>query len=190
MSPQDEDKELAAVDEESSSEPMNAPAEPEGAEVELERLRAESDKKDLRISELEEKVKKLYADFDNFRKRKEAEASEAKKYAAERIISEFLPVMDNFERAVAASEKTENYRALKEGLDMVSKQIRDMLEKEGLKAIEALGKPFDPGIHQAVKTESSDDFDDEAVMMELLKGYKLHDRLIRPSMVIVNRKNK
>ncbi|MCQ2735822.1 MAG: nucleotide exchange factor GrpE [bacterium] len=167
-------------------------AEPEAADetaAETEALKAEIAAKDERIAELEEKLKKMYADFDNFRMRKEAEAAEAKKYSAERIISEFLPIIDNFDRAIEASAISENYQALKEGLEMVNKQTRAMLEKEGLKPIEAVGQPFDPQMHQAIQIENNEELDDETVIRELLKGYKLHRRIIRPSMVIVNRKN-
>ncbi len=155
---------------------------------ELENIKTELLSKSEKIKDLEEKNKKLYADFDNFRRRKEAEFATAKKFAAEKIVSELLPIIDNFERAIEASEQSKNYEALKEGLLMVDKQIRDMLSKEGLSEIEAVGKTFDPNLHQVVQCEQNSDLEDDQIIMELLKGYKLHDRIIRPSMVIVNKK--
>lgn len=155
---------------------------------ELENIKTELLSKSEKIKDLEEKNKKLYADFDNFRRRKEAEFATAKKFAAEKIVSELLPIIDNFERAIEASEQSKNYEALKEGLLMVDKQIRDMLSKEGLSEIEAVGKTFDPNLHQVVQCEQNSNLEDDQIIMELLKGYKLHDRIIRPSMVIVNKK--
>lgn len=145
----------------------------------------EESTQDEKIKELEETVKRLYADFDNFRKRKEEEVVESRKRAVERVVLEILPIMDNFERAIAASEDTENYAALKEGLVMVHKQIYHLLVKEGVAEIEAEGKPFNPEEHQVVNCESSPELEEDTIIKELLKGYKLFDRVIRPSMVVV-----
>ena len=156
--------------------------------IDVDKMKSEIEEKDKRIDELEERLQKLYADYDNFRKRKEAEADSAKKYAAEKIVSELLPIVDNFERAVEASEKTKNYDSLKEGVVMINRQIWEILGKVGLSAIDSIGNIFDPALHQAVFCEKKDDLDEDVVIAELLKGYKLHDKVIRPSMVIVNKK--
>ena len=156
--------------------------------IDIDKMKAEIAEKDKRIDELEERLQKLYADYDNFRKRKEAEAESAKKYAAEKIVSELLPIVDNFERAVDASEKTKNYNSLKDGVVMINRQIWEILGKVGLSAIDSIGNVFDPALHQAVFCEKKDDLDEDVVIAELLKGYKLHDKVIRPSMVIVNKK--
>ena len=156
--------------------------------IDIDKIKAEVAEKDKRIDELEERLQKLYADYDNFRKRKEAEAESAKKYAAEKIVSELLPIVDNFERAVDASAKTKNYDSLKEGVVMIHRQIWEILGKVGLSAIDSIGNIFDPALHQAVFCEKKDDLDEDVVIAELLKGYKLHDKVIRPSMVIVNKK--
>ena len=153
--------------------------------IDIDKIKAEVAEKDKRIDELEERLQKLYADYDNFRKRKEAEAESAKKYAAEKIVSELLPIVDNFERAVDASA---NYDSLKEGVVMIHRQIWEILGKVGLSAIDSIGNIFDPALHQAVFCEKKEDLDDDVVIAELLKGYKLHDKVIRPSMVIVNKK--
>ena len=156
--------------------------------IDIDKMKAEIAEKDKRIDELEERLQKLYADYDNFRKRKEAEAESAKKYAAEKIVSELLPIVDNFERAVDASAKTKNYDSLKDGVVMINRQIWEILGKVGLSAIDSIGNVFDPALHQAVFCEKKDDLDEDVVIAELLKGYKLHDKVIRPSMVIVNKK--
>ena len=156
--------------------------------IDIDKMKSEIAEKDKRIDELEERLQKLYADYDNFRKRKEAEADSAKKYAAEKIVSELLPIVDNFERAVDASEKTKNYDSLKDGVVMINRQIWEILGKVGLSAIDSIGNVFDPALHQAVFCEKKDDLDEDVVIAELLKGYKLHDKVIRPSMVIVNKK--
>lgn len=156
--------------------------------IDIDKIKAEVAEKDKRIDELEERLQKLYADYDNFRKRKEAEAESAKKYAAEKIVSELLPIVDNFERAVDASAKTKNYDSLKDGVVMINRQIWEILGKVGLSAIDSIGNVFDPALHQAVFCEKKDDLDEDVVIAELLKGYKLHDKVIRPSMVIVNKK--
>ena len=156
--------------------------------IDIDKMKAEIAEKDKRIDELEERLQKLYADYDNFRQRKEAEAESAKKYAAEKIVSELLPIVDNFERAVDASAKTKNYDSLKDGVVMINRQIWEILGKVGLSAIDSIGNVFDPALHQAVFCEKKDDLDEDVVIAELLKGYKLHDKVIRPSMVIVNKK--
>ena len=156
--------------------------------IDIDKIKAEVAEKDKRIDELEERLQKLYADYDNFRKRIEAEAESAKKYAAEKIVSELLPIVDNFERAVDASAKTKNYDSLKDGVVMINRQIWEILGKVGLSAIDSIGNVFDPALHQAVFCEKKDDLDEDVVIAELLKGYKLHDKVIRPSMVIVNKK--
>lgn len=141
------------------------------------------------IAELEERIKRLHAEFENFRRRKEEETERAKLYALERVISEILPVIDNFERAIAASEISENYAALKEGLLMVNKQLRGVLEKEGLSEIDCSGALFDPELHQVVQCVVNDECEEDTILQEIRKGYKLKEKVIRPSMVIVAKKS-
>jgi len=142
--------------------------------------------RDKEILELQERIKRLHADFENFRKRKEEEAQEAKKFASEEIIKHLLLIMDNFERALSSSEESKNFQSLMEGLQMVHRQMKDLFDREGVKAIEALNTPFDPALHQAVMKEDNDSLPDETVMQELQKGYRLKDKVIRPSMVKVS----
>lgn len=170
--------------------PLQEMASPGGEEEKSLQIPAdeESGDKDRRIAELEETVKRLHADFDNFRRRKDEEIARIKECAAERIMVELLPVLDNFERALDSCQISENYAALKEGLHMVSRQFRTALEKEGLCPINAVGQPLDPALHQVVQCRESKDHEDDTVVEEMLRGYKLGDKVIRPSMVTVSKK--
>jgi molecular chaperone GrpE len=145
--------------------------------------------RDQEISELQERIKRLHADFENFRRRKEEEAQEAKKYASEEIIKHLLSIMDNFERALSSASDSHNFQSLLEGLQMVHRQMKDLLDREGVKEINARGEAFDPALHQAVMKVEDDSLPDETVVAELQKGYKMKDKVIRPSMVQVSRKS-
>lgn len=129
-------------------------------------------------------LKYLKADFENYRKRTEKEKLEHTKYSTEKLITNLLEVLDNFERAIKAGKGKESTKeTLLEGVEMTYNQLMRILEKEGLKCIKALGEPFDPYTHECVMTENSDDVDDETIIAELLKGYTLNDRVIRHSKV-------
>ncbi|MDQ7825018.1 MAG: nucleotide exchange factor GrpE [Candidatus Eremiobacteraeota bacterium] len=168
--------------------PSDPPAGKTGENLPAE-MPEESKKDKDRIQELEEQVKRLQADFENFRRRKEEEVAKAGKYAAEKVIVAMLPIIDNFDRAVAASQLSKNYDALVEGIQMVQKQVWSMLEKEGVTEIKAQGEPFNPSLHQAVSSEENDDLPEETVTKELQKGFLLKDRVIRPAMVVVSKKS-
>lgn len=129
---------------------------------------------------------RVQADFDNFRKRTRKEKEELLKYASQPLIEALLPAIDNLERALAAGQSAEHSDSLIKGVEMVVRQIQQTLEQEGLKAIEAEGKPFDPGFHQAVMQEESAEHEAGIVIQELQKGYVLKDRVIRPAMVKVS----
>ena len=152
-----------------------------------------------------ERYMRLMAEFQNFRKRAAKEKSDIHAFANERIINDLLPVLDNFERALAgvegegsseaagtvehaAIEMSEELKNYAKGMDLIFGQLKAALEKAGLKEIEALGKDFDPALHNAVMTESTDEFEDGKISKVLQKGYTLNDRVIRPSMVAVNKK--
>ncbi len=129
---------------------------------------------------------RVQADFDNFRKRTRKEKEELLKYASLPIIESLLPALDNLERALTAGQNAEHSDSLVKGVEMVFRQIQQVLEQEGLQAIEAEGKPFDPQYHQAVMQEESADHEAGIVIQELQKGYILKDRVVRPSMVKVS----
>lgn len=129
---------------------------------------------------------RISAEFENYKKRKDREATDFRKYANETLVKELLPVVDNLERAVETSADHEDaVNCILEGVDMTLKEILKVLEKFAVKAVDAVGNPFDPTFHQAVMQETSEDHPDNTVIKELQKGYTIHERLLRPSMVVV-----
>ncbi|PWV98394.1 molecular chaperone GrpE [Paenibacillus cellulosilyticus] len=148
---------------------------------------------DARIAELERQVEehqqrylRAQADFDNFRRRTAKEREELAQYATMKLITQLLPVVDNFERAVTAAKQNNDFEALSKGVDMVSRQFNQVLEQEGLKPMESVGEPFNPEYHQAVMQEQSADHEEGIVLEELQKGYMLKDKVLRPAMVKVS----
>ncbi|MCJ8006886.1 nucleotide exchange factor GrpE [Lederbergia wuyishanensis] len=147
----------------------------------------------LKISELEKKVDesenrylRLYADFENFRRRAQLEREASEKYKSQSLITNLLPAIDNFERALQFEPNDEQAIALLEGVRMVYRNIIDALKQEGAEQIEAVGQEFDPNFHQAVMQTNDAEYGSNIVVEEFQKGYKLKDRVIRPSMVKVN----
>ena len=133
-----------------------------------------------------ERYMRLMAEFQNFKRRAAREKTDIHAYANEKIISELLPVLDNFERALSTS--TDDIEGYAKGMELIFQQLRTALEHAGLEEIPALGEEFDPNVHNAVMTEDSDEQEDGHVSKVLQKGYKLKDKVIRPSMVAVVRK--
>ena len=126
------------------------------------------------------------AEFENYKKRSARELQDFRKYANEALLKELLPVVDNLELAVkTAREDGNGQESLADGIDLTLKEILRVLNKFGVQAVEALNQPFDPVFHQAVVGEESDKHPKNTVIQELQKGYTLHDRLLRPSMVVV-----
>jgi molecular chaperone GrpE len=126
------------------------------------------------------------AEFENYKKRSARELQDFRKYANETLLKELLPVVDNLELAVkTAREDGNGQESLADGIDLTLKEILRVLNKFGVQAVEALNQPFDPVFHQAVVGEESDKHPKNTVIQELQKGYTLHDRLLRPSMVVV-----
>jgi molecular chaperone GrpE len=148
---------------------------------------------DARIAELERQVEehqqrylRAQADFDNFRRRTAKEREELAQYATMKLITQLLPVVDNFERAITAAKQNYDFEALSKGVDMVSRQFNQVLEQEGLKPMETVGEPFNPEYHQAVMQEQSADHEEGIILEELQKGYMLKDKVLRPAMVKVS----
>ena len=129
------------------------------------------------------KYLRLMADFQNFKRRVEKEKSDIYAYANEKLVSQLLDVIDNFERALLHEEADDS---CVEGMKMIFKQLTGVLEKAGLEEINALGEDFDPNFHNAVMTEDNDDYDSGKVTEVMQKGYLLNKKVIRPSMVKVN----
>ena len=133
-----------------------------------------------------ERYMRLMADFQNFKRRAAREKSDIHAYANEKIISELLPVLDNFERALGTGY--DDMEGFAKGMELIFQQLSTALEHAGLEEIPALGEEFDPNVHNAVMTEDSDEHEDGHISKVLQKGYKLNDKVVRPSMVAVVRK--
>ncbi|WP_445593658.1 nucleotide exchange factor GrpE [Bacillus velezensis] len=138
------------------------------------------------LEEKENKLLRVQADFENYKRRSRLEMEAAQKYRSQNVVTEILPALDNFERALQVEAESEQTKSLLQGMEMVRRQLMDALEKEGVEAIEAVGQEFDPNLHQAVMQVEDENFGSNIVIEELQKGYKLKDRVIRPSMVKVN----
>lgn len=143
------------------------------------------DKKDEQIEELNDRLKRQMAEFDNFRKRTEKEKSQMFDMGAKTIIEKILPVVDNFERGLAAVPEEQKEDAFVTGMDKVYKQMMTELDAIGVKPIEALGQEFNPDLHNAVMQVESEEYEPGIVAQELQKGYTYKDGVVRHSMVAV-----
>ncbi len=152
-------------------------------------------KMEARIEELEKEVEANYdrfirmtADFENYKKRTAREMSDLRKFANENILKDMLSVVDNLERAIESGLKQDiEKQTLLEGVEITLKDLFRMFEKYGVKDFKSEGQPFDPVFHQAMMQEQTNDYPDNTVLNELQKGYTIHDRLLRPAMVVVAR---
>lgn len=145
------------------------------ASEEVERLRRE-------VADLKDRAVRTLADFDNFRKRSQRESQEFKKYALLEPMRDFLTVIDNLDLALSAQGSAED---LKQGVEMIHRQMQELLRRFGATEVPAVGQPFDPTQHEAVAREESPEVTAPTVVAELRRGYRMHDRLLRPSMVKV-----
>lgn len=158
-------------------------------EDELSRLTKQLQAKEQEVKEHYEARLRLQAEFDNFKKRQEKEISNFRKYANEGFIQEILLVVDDFERAIAAAEQTHKLEDFLKGVELIFSKFLDVLQKKGVKEIEAAeGQPFNPEIHEAVTQIESDDVEEGAIVQVFQKGYYLHDRIIRAPKVGVAKK--
>lgn len=153
----------------------------------------EIDPKDQKINELqqladenEEKYLRLYAEFENYKRRIQKENEINKTYQAQRVLTDILPAIDNIERALQIEGDDETFKSLQRGVQMVHESLINALKDNGLEVIKTEGEAFDPNIHQAVVQDDNPDFESGEITQELQKGYKLKDRVLRPSMVKVN----
>lgn len=137
-----------------------------------------------------DRLLRLQAEFDNARKRMAKERTEFIKYANEDLICKFLPVLDNFERALVHVGEGQNARSILEGIKLIQKQMNEVLTNYGLKQIPSVGEKFDPNKHEAIMKVESETHEDGTVIEEVQKGYTLNDRLIRPAAVKVAVKKK
>lgn len=173
-----------------------APPDPAASEMsgpvfaELIATRAELKRLEAENNDLRDKFARRQADFENFRKRLERERSETHNRVAADLVTKLLPVLDNLGRALdteASVEATESdeFRHFLSGVDLIYRQLGGVLETMGVKPVAAVGEKFDPHVHEAVVTEESDEHDADTVMQEIVRGYKLGDKLLRPALVKV-----
>lgn len=177
----DEISESADVNTDTTPEPddsvINVSAEQlRDLEVQVETLKSRNDQ-----------LMRVAADFENYKRRQEREREEMAKYAGQQVVANILPVLDNFERALQAEVQGQDPAGFIDGVRMIQKQLIDVLTKSNVSSIEALGQPFNPEFHEAIASEVNDEVEDETVVEEFQKGYIMHGRLIRPSVVKVSK---
>lgn len=144
-----------------------------------------ADPRDQEVARLNDRLLRLAAEFENYKKRVARDRAEVIRTANEELLLEFLPVLDNLERALAAARKSDSTEALAEGVDLVLRLFQGVLERAGVKPIDSVGHAFDPAIHQAVAVVESPDAPDQTVVEEVQRGYWLHAKVLRPAMVKV-----
>lgn len=183
--------------EEKAEEAKAAEAEEKAEEAETEAGEAEEQSEEDAVKKGEEEAKKaeeaeserymrLMAEFQNYKRRAAKEKTDTLQYANEKIVAELLPVLDNFERAL--STETDDLEGYAKGMQLIFDQLKKALENAGLEEISAMDEPFDHNVHNAVMTENLEEKDDGIITKVLQKGYKLRDKVVRPSMVAVNKK--
>jgi molecular chaperone GrpE len=189
----DEDKEKENGTEAAASDREDPQSKPEMTDpVELENpmedLEAKLEIKEQEAKENYDRLLRVSAEFENYKKRASRDLAELRKFANQSLIKEMLSVIDNLELAMNSTNGHKTIDpGLLQGLDMTHKEILKVFEKFNVKPIEAKGQAFDPTFHEAVMQEATDEFDENTVINELQKGYLIHDRLLRPAMVVVAR---
>ncbi|MGB2768907.1 MAG: nucleotide exchange factor GrpE [Candidatus Zixiibacteriota bacterium] len=144
-------------------------------------------KSEEQAKELEDRLLRLAAEYDNYRKRTAREFEAICQSANENLISKLLDTMDNFERALDSAKTSNDYDSFRKGVELIYTHLKELLEKEGLKEIEAVCKPFDPNFHEAVTQCESEEHEEGIVADEMCKGYMLNEKLLRPSKVVVSK---
>ena len=181
--PTDDASEVSEADESNADAESQDSPEAEALanlEAEYEAYKAESEKQ-------HDQMLRTIAEFDNSRKRTEREKEESLKYALESFVKELIPTIDSIERAIQSTKESQDVDALAEGVEMIYKGLLSTLEKHGVTPIEAVNEPFDPMQHEAVMHVESENVPENNVIEEWQKGYMLHNRVIRPSMVSVSK---
>lgn len=163
--------------------PEEAASEAAAMQEEIEALKGQVEKLTGDLQEKKDRLLRLQADFDNFRRRSAKEREEISAVVMQNFCKDMLPLLDNFERAMAA--ETKDVEAFQKGVEMIFTQFQEVLKKNGLEQIEAVGQKFDPNFHQAVMRVEDPEREDDTVAQELQKGYMVKGRVIRPSMVQV-----
>ena len=177
--PTDADEELVDTGDEALGQPEAAETGQPTAESQIDRLRAE-------VEEAKDRMMRIQAELENYRKRVARQMEEERRYAALPLIRDLLPVWDNIGRAIEAAENTHQTASLLEGFKMVAGQLESVLERHHCTRIDALGRPFDPNLHEAISQQPSDAEPANTVVHVACTGFRLHDRVVRPSQVVVS----
>ena len=158
----------------------------EACQDQLKEIQAELETAKQEAKETYDRFLRVSAEFENYKKRSAREMDDLRKYANQFLIVEMLAVVDNLERALNSSNgNSSNDKCMADGVNLTLKEILKVFEKFNVKPIESIGQSFDPNFHQAMMQEETDDYPENTVITELQKGYMIHDRLLRPSMVVV-----
>jgi len=153
-------------------------------------LRQQLESKEQENKILQDKYLRLYAEFENYKKRVARDQEEYAKYANERLLKELLPVVDNLERAIFHSKEVQEPSKILEGLELILKQCLEVMGKFGMNSIQSHLQPFDPARHQALGQMESNEYEEGTVIEEVQKGYRFNDRILRPALVIVSKRVK
>jgi len=180
-----ENNEQATVENEEISTEETEETTEKVEEVEVSAEQQKISELEAKLEESENRLLRLQADFDNYRRRVRLDQEAAQKYRAQNLVTDILPALDNFERALKVESEDEKIKTFLQGMEMVHRQLVEALKSEGLESIEAVGQSFDPHLHQAVMQVEEGEAESNTVLEEFQKGYKLKDRVIRPSMVKV-----
>ncbi|MGP4042391.1 nucleotide exchange factor GrpE [Gracilibacillus sp. D59] len=187
-----EDKDVQQQEQEDVKEEVVEDAEQElvseGSTKEEEEVvtKEEYEKLQQEKNDLQDKLLRVQAEYDNFRKRTKKEKEADLKYKSQSVVTELLPVLDNFERALQVEIEDKAAQGVVEGLEMVYRQLKTVLENEGVVEIETDGQTFDPNLHQAIMQVEEEGYESNQIVETMQKGYQLKDRVIRPAMVKVN----
>jgi molecular chaperone GrpE len=179
---ENEVKEEVFTEEMKNDEEINEQNQQNGIEL----VEKENEELKAKLEEAENRILRLQADYENSRRRAKLDLQATEKYKSQSLITGLLPAIDNFERALQIEADNEQTKSVLQGVEMVYRSLLDALKAEGAEQIEAVGKEFDPNLHQAIMQVEDANFESNIVVEELQKGYILKDRVIRPSMVKVN----
>ncbi|KAA1040062.1 nucleotide exchange factor GrpE [Macrococcus equipercicus] len=189
MTEEQKEQSLETAEEQQKAEEQNVSQAP----VDEEPIDVDEDNFEQKVAELEqaaeaseEKYLRLYAEFENYKKRTRAELDTERTYRSQSVLRDIIPALDNIERALSQKGEDPAFQSLYKGLQMIHENLVSALKDHGLEEIEAENQPFDPNLHQAVMQDKDDSKDSGVVLEELQKGYKLKERVLRPSMVKVN----
>ena len=192
--PDNEDVEMISVDDLdellAGDDPGSEPSMGGPATAELIATRAELKRVEAENADLKDRLARRQADFENYRKRVDRERTETYNRVVADVATKLLPVVDNLKRALESeasveSSESDEFRHFLSGVDLIYKQLNGVLDALGVKPIAAVGEPFNPHVHEAVVTEATDDYEPDTVMQEIVAGYRLGDKLIRPALVKV-----